>query len=353
MKANEHLLRQIPGGSSDLDNYRTAALQLDFAATQHEPDYSRFKGLNEEEREKAYAREVFNENIRLKHYIDNGFCFPSTSANTLSSILSIELPSERSGESIDETIATNDVTEGTESEDSRLIIDDNHADVPNSSNEKIIDDFEAQNDDFNKETTENDCSEDHQDGRETPQSSVEFNYCFNANYDPSSEGTVFDSVKESINEVATNYTLGFNNSQNNQSVGTTTVEVAMDSENECFILDSEMNPVALPSQFMCNVCGKQFDKKSSLRKHQESHNERLTCDQCSKTFSIRDNLRRHKETHTEKLKCRVCKAGPFSCVFALNRHSQIHSNNRYECHCGSSFNRLDNLKKHQKKLNHN
>ncbi|RWS19629.1 hypothetical protein B4U80_12251, partial [Leptotrombidium deliense] len=43
MKAHESLLRQIPGGSSDMDNWRTVAFQYDLAATQVNPNYSRFK----------------------------------------------------------------------------------------------------------------------------------------------------------------------------------------------------------------------------------------------------------------------------------------------------------------------
>ncbi|RWS18239.1 hypothetical protein B4U80_14655 [Leptotrombidium deliense] len=142
---------------------------------------------------------------------------------------------------------------------------------------------------------------------ERPQNAVDFNYCFDANYDPSAEENTaeVDSISESINEVVRNYTLAVSNSQTIQTVATTTVEVAMDLEEECVLLDSANNPVSLPSCFKCADCGKQFEKMSSLRKHSACHNERVNCDQCSKSFSKLDNLKRHKETHTQKLKCRA------------------------------------------------
>ncbi|RWS22597.1 zinc finger protein 761-like protein [Leptotrombidium deliense] len=351
MKTNESLLRQIPDFSLNMDNWRTAAFHSERADKQDAPDYSRFKGLSEEEREKVYAREVFNENLRLKNYIDNGFCEPSTSSITDSSLLAIESPSTvRSTNSVDATNVMA-IEYYTAVSDDQTKVNDNHTceDAFNINDETVID--EVLN-----ETTANGTSQHQENESETSENLVNSNFCFVENYNPFSHENnieVVDSITESINVVVDKYTLAFNNSQKLRSVSTTTVEIATESEDDCIILDSEKNRVALPSRFKCEDCEKQFDKKSSLRKHQESHKERIACDQCSKTFSIRDNLRRHKETHTKKLKCRLCKAGPFSCVYALNRHSHTHKNDRYECDCGSSFNRLDNLKKHQKKLNHN
>ncbi|RWS20899.1 hypothetical protein B4U80_02330, partial [Leptotrombidium deliense] len=350
MKAYEALLRQIPGVSSDIENWRISAFQIDQADKQDGPDYSRFKGLNEEEREKLYSKEVFNENLRLKHYIDTGFCLPSTSENTSSSFLSIELPSFRhSSESIDVLNPTNNCNDSTVSEEHCTANDNQLSEVDYNLNVDTVDGS------VNEETNANGTAPNEQNENETSENSVISNFCFNANYNPSVEENnteEVDSIFESINEVVTNYTLAVSNSQTIPTVATTTIEVAMDSEEECVLLDSASNPVMLPSCFKCGDCGKQFEKMSSLRKHSACHKERVNCDQCSKSFSKLDNLKRHKETHTEKLKCRVCKAGPFSCVFALNRHKQTHSINRYECNCGSSFNRIDNLKKHKKKFNH-
>ncbi|KAJ8960781.1 hypothetical protein NQ318_020075 [Aromia moschata] len=108
----------------------------------------------------------------------------------------------------------------------------------------------------------------------------------------------------------------------------------------------------------CDRCEKAFATEEHLRKHvEEDHiNKPYVCTVCNKPFTRGEHLIRHLKVHqagTEKeasLKCSICDT-TFTRSDHLARHTKIHllQDKRHVCvECGKAFNRLDNLKTHQR-----
>uniref|UniRef100_A0A8D2LRL5 Uncharacterized protein n=1 Tax=Varanus komodoensis TaxID=61221 RepID=A0A8D2LRL5_VARKO len=101
------------------------------------------------------------------------------------------------------------------------------------------------------------------------------------------------------------------------------------------------------------ACGKRFQKKNYLAKHQRSHvrPEVYQCSECGESFNWREGFVRHWEKHMgERLhECSQC-GKCFSQRESLNRHEKIHTGKKpYECPaCGKHFCRRDSLVRHQK-----
>ncbi|KAJ8960775.1 hypothetical protein NQ318_020069 [Aromia moschata] len=137
---------------------------------------------------------------------------------------------------------------------------------------------------------------------------------------------------------------------------------------------------------VCHVCGASFGRLNRLVKHMTSHSSLLVhqCDKCEKAFAAEEYLKKHvKEEHVKKpyvctvcnksftrsaylishvkvhqtgaeegasLRCSMCDA-TFTSSEHLARHIKIHlmEDKRHVCvDCGKAFNRLENLKIHQR-----
>ncbi|KAH7721455.1 Protein kinase [Aphelenchoides avenae] len=96
-----------------------------------------------------------------------------------------------------------------------------------------------------------------------------------------------------------------------------------------------MSIAKVPTLFKCVKCGKEYNKRSSLREHMETHNGKLhECNQCEKKYKWRAALRTHKRTaHAEagRFECDKCdKICPHK--RALDDHKRkCHSDRKFEC----------------------
>ncbi|XP_039736585.1 zinc finger protein 805-like, partial [Pteropus medius] len=94
--------------------------------------------------------------------------------------------------------------------------------------------------------------------------------------------------------------------------------------------------------FKCNECGKIFDKKRLLARHERIHSglKPYECTECGKTFSKSTYLLQHHMVHTgeKPYKCMEC-GKAFNRKSHLTQHQRIHSGEKpYKCNeCGKAF----------------
>ncbi|XP_043373181.1 uncharacterized protein LOC119856505 isoform X3 [Dermochelys coriacea] len=105
--------------------------------------------------------------------------------------------------------------------------------------------------------------------------------------------------------------------------------------------------------YKCGECGKSFNDSSKLAQHEGLHLglKPYNCPECGKSFSVKSNLIRHQRIHTGEKPYNCPKCGKsFNDSSNLARHQRIHTGEKpYNCpKCGKSFNDSSNLTRHQR-----
>ncbi|GFR63164.1 zinc finger protein 226 [Elysia marginata] len=106
--------------------------------------------------------------------------------------------------------------------------------------------------------------------------------------------------------------------------------------------------------FKCDICSKYLSSRQSLQQHELVHTKvkAYKCNLCSLSFSLPGNLKRHYIIHTgqKPFQCDFCGKG-FVQKNCLDIHRRVHTGEKpYQCnHCGKRFSDPSTLYKHKAK----
>lgn len=126
-----------------------------------------------------------------------------------------------------------------------------------------------------------------------------------------------------------------------------------------YILKSHINQIHLECQrFVCEDCGKVFNRQSNLQWHQLIHQNQLPCECkiCGKSFRTLSGLNLHKRTHTgeKPYKCDICNNKSYAYNTDLKRHKRsAHGiiDKVFNCEkCQKVFYEPKFLRKHMQKI---
>lgn len=147
-----------------------------------------------------------------------------------------------------------------------------------------------------------------------------------------------------------------NTTSENLPLGDATV-LPGDQRQICFICgkifdkESTLDLHLKTHNFLCDICGKVLLTSDKLRRHKRSHKERLfTCDICNKTFKFTYQLNSHHKIVHSGIKNHICNICGYAAAFksALKAHENKHLHDfRYHCDvCGKGFHEKHQLKTH-------
>jgi len=120
-----------------------------------------------------------------------------------------------------------------------------------------------------------------------------------------------------------------------------------------------------PVQYECQICGRNYTSKSTLRAHiahVHKRNKTYKCKVCDKTFGNRNTLSAHMAKHRKEefmnpsswmgsMECNICKR-KFEHKGSLNMHMKIHEPKPVKtcAECGATFSKQRLLSSHLKRI---